>query len=575
MIKGILTMPVLDTTLSRLRRYLGFDISLEELEELLFKIGFELDSIKEQNSDFLLKVDITPDRTDCLSTIGLARALRLYLNKERPKEYLAHRGEYKIIVDESVLPIRPYIAAVVVKELRLTEDDISELIWTQEKLHTTFCRNRLKASVGLYPLDPLKWPLRYYAENPEKIRFRPLGMDKEMSGREILAEHPTGIEYSFILKDKEKYPLFTDSEGKILSMPPIINSADYGQVRAGDQNILLETTGTHKETMEKTLNILATILHDMGGELYQVDILYPSGVIDTAPYFHKNIKAISTKQVEKILGLRLKAREIKQLLERAGYLAEVQSPSLIVVQIPPYRTDVFHEVDIIDDIARTYSYDSFEPELTPVFTIGASLKDIPKVNFIREILTGLGFTEAFTFSLTNELDQFEKMRVPIPETKVVKIAGAKEAKLTMVRYWLLPELLKMLSENKAVEYPIKMFEIEDIVEICDKLSAGARNIRHLAILISDARADYTQLKSVIEYLFQTLNIPIMIKRSQYPSFIEGRCAKILINDKEIGVLGELHPEVLLNFGVTMPVVAAELDLSYVLDLSTDEIEVAE
>lgn len=568
-------MPVLDTTLSRLRRYLGFDISLEELEEFLFKFGFELDSAKEQNSDFLLKIDITPDRPDCLSTVGLARTLKLYLGKESPKEYSAQCGDYRIIVDKSVQTIRPYIAAVVVKGLKLAEDDILELIWTQEKLHATFCRNRLKASIGFYPLDILKWPLSYYAEDPEKIRFRPLGANREMSGREILIEHPTGREYSFILEGKEKYPLFTDSEGKVLSMPPIINSADYGQIRVGDQNILLETTGTHKSTMEKTLNILATMLHDMGGELYQVEILYPNGSMDVAPYFHKKARAISTKQVERVLGIDFKASKIKQLLERAGYIVKIKSSSLIVVEIPPYRTDVFHEIDIIDDIARAYSFDNFEPELTPVFTIGAALEDANKINFMREILVGLGFSEAFTFSLTNESDQFEKMRMPIPEDKIVRIAGARETKLTMVRYWLLPELLKTLSENKAVEYPIKIFEIEDVVEICDRLSARARNVRHLAILISDTSANYTQLKSIVEYLLQAIGVSVTIKRGQHSSFIEGRCAKILINDKEVGVLGELHPEVLLNFGVTIPVVAAELDLSLLLNLPTVEVEVAD
>ncbi len=569
-------MPVLDTTLMRLRRYLGMDISLDDLEDLLFRIGFELDSAKKQEDDYLLKIEVTPDRPDCLSTVGLARALRLYLGKEKPKEYIA-RGEeeYKIIVDRSVIEIRPYIAAVVVKELRLTEDDLVELIWTQEKLHTTFCRNRKKASIGFYPLNAIKWPLRYYAENPDRIRFRPLGAEKEMTGREILMEHPTGREYSFILEGKEKYPLFVDNDGKILSMPPIINSADYGQVGTKDQDILLETTGTHKETMEKTINIIATILSDMGGELYQVKILYPDGTTDISPYFHKKTRVVSPQQVEKILGIRPKCRKIKQLLERMGYRAKLKDSSLIVVEIPPYRTDIFHDIDIIDDIARAYGFDNFEPELTPVFTVGGALEDNDKVDFIREILVGLGFVEAFTFSLTNEQDQFEKMLIDVPKEKIVRIAGAKEAKISMVRYWLLPELLKMLSENKAAEYPIKLFEIEDVVEICHELSAKARNLRHLAIVISDTSANYTELKSTIEYIFSSLDILITIKRDSHPSFIEGRCATIFVGGKKIGILGELHPQVLLNFGLTMPTVAAEVDLTEVLGLGISEVEYAE
>jgi len=568
-------MPVLDTTLSRLQRYIGFDISLKELEELLFQIGFELDSAKKQGDEYLLKIEITPDRPDCLSTVGLARTLRLYLGKEKPKNYVACEStEYKIFVDKSVVEIRPYIAAVVVKGLNLTEEDLVELIWTQEKLHSTFCRNRRKASIGFYPLRKLKWPLRYYAEDPDKIRFRPLGVEKEMSGREILSEHPTGREYSFILEGKEKYPLFVDGEGKILSMPPIINSADYGQISEDDKDILLETTGTHKETMEKTINILATILSDMGGELYSVEIIYPDGAVDSSPYFRRYTRTISPQQVEKVLGVQLKRRKIKQLLERMGYISKLDNPPLITVEIPPYRTDIFHDIDIIDDIARAYGFDNFEPELTPVFTVGAALEDNETVDFIREILIGLGFVEAFTFSLTNEHDQFDKMLLKTPAERIVRIRGAKEAKITMVRYWLLPELLKMISENKAAEYPLKIFEIEDTVEICEELSAKARNLRHLAIVISDVSANYTQLKSIVEYVLSLLGIQINIRRDKHPSFIEGRCAAIYLNGEKIGVMGEVHPKVLLNFGLTIPTVAAEIDLTKILGIDASEIEYA-
>ncbi|MEX0568099.1 MAG: phenylalanine--tRNA ligase subunit beta, partial [Candidatus Njordarchaeota archaeon] len=172
-------MPVLDTTLSRLQRYLNKKITIEELNDLLFRVGFELDSAKESQEDYELKIEITPDRPDCLSTIGLARHLRLYLGIEGPKKYTSTDvSEYKIYVDPSVEKIRPYIAGFVVKNLSISETDLLELIWTQEKLHDTFCRNRKKASIGLYSLSRISWPLRYYAEDPDKIRFVPLGTDE-------------------------------------------------------------------------------------------------------------------------------------------------------------------------------------------------------------------------------------------------------------------------------------------------------------------------------------------------------------------------------------------------------------
>ena len=76
----MVSMPILDTTLNRLCRYLGKALSLDELEEILFRMGFELDSSKRVDSDFELKIEITPDRPDCLSSVGLARAMAYYLS---------------------------------------------------------------------------------------------------------------------------------------------------------------------------------------------------------------------------------------------------------------------------------------------------------------------------------------------------------------------------------------------------------------------------------------------------------------------------------------------------------------
>lgn len=568
-------MPILDTTLRRLNRYLGFDITLEELEEILFTIGFELDSAKRTGDDYELKIEITPDRADCLSSVGLARAIRLYLGKENPKNYVVNEpisSNHKIIVDESVLPIRPYIAGVVVRNIKLSEEDLLELIWTQEKLHATFCRDRKKASIGFYPLNKISWPLRYYAEDPKKIKFRPLEFDTQLTGEEILQRHPTGKKYSWILANADKYPLFVDAEGHVLSMPPIINSADYGQITIEDTDILVETTGTHKETMLKTLNILSTILADLGGELYSVEIVYPENKVERTPDFKEQKWFLRLVDAERVLGIKLSSRKVVSFLQRMGYTVRVSNKKLLEVNVPPYRTDVFHIIDVIDDIARALGFDNFEPELTPVFTTGASLADRDLEQFVRDILIGLGFAEAFTFALTSIEDQFTKMRLEVPNKKVVKISGAKEAKLNIVRYWLLPELLKMLAENKAAEYPIKLYEVSDVARVCEKLSAGACNYRRLAILIADTNANYTQLKSTIEYLFGTMGIDISIKRTKHPSFIEGRVAKIIYNEEEIGVLGEIHPEVLMSFGLAIPVVAAELDLMSILGLEVKEVE---
>lgn len=565
-------MPILDTTLSRLRKYLGYDIDIEELEEDLFRIGFELDSYKQSNGDYELKVEITPDRPDCLSAVGLARALALYKGIRKPKVYSAEKSDgFRIYVDKSVTEVRPYIAAFVARGIKLMEEDLLELIWTQEKLHATFCRDRRKASIGFYPFSKISWPLKYYAEAPDRICFKPLGIDKVMNGIEILKEHPTGQKYASLLSGKEKYPLFVDARGNVLSMPPIINSKDYGEIEIGISDLLVETTGTHKESMMQTINILATILHDMGAKIYSVEIVYPDGHTEVSPYFKENIAHIDLDYVEKMLGIEINAEKVRGLLERMGYTVRRIDGRIIHIEIPPYRTDIFHDIDIVDDIARAYGFDNFDPELTPVFTVGARLACGEFIDFIRDVMTGLGFAEIFTYSLTSTEDQFTKMRLDVPKN-IVRIAGAKEARLNMVRHWLLPEALKALAENKASEYPIKMFEVSDVVELNEKLEAGSCNKTHMVILISDTKANYTQIRSCVDYLLELLGVRAKIIRENHKSFIEGRCAAIYLKNRRVGVIGEVHPEVLINFGLSMPTVAAEIDLSEVLNIEVNEVD---
>jgi len=568
-------MPILDVKLSRIQQLLRKDITINELEEILFRFGMEIDSFKSiDKNDYMLKIEITPDRPDMLSLWGFVRALRKYIKLENKfDEYNAKDSDFKIYVDTSVSPIRPYIAATVVKNLKMTENDLEDLIYAQEKLHDTFCRGRKKASIGLYPFQKISWPLRYLAENPNKIRFKPLGFEKEMNGIEILKEHPTGQKYGHLISSFEKYPLFIDASEHVLSLPPIINSEDYGKISPDNKDILIEVTGTHKPSVQLIINIMSTIIADMGGELYKVKIVYPDHE-EESPYLQPKKRTLDTEYVWKILGIEIPPHEIKSLLMKMGLHGQILNQKKIEVLVPPYRADIWHPIDIVDDIARAYGFDNFDPELTPVFTTGNLLEKTKFIDHIREIMIGLGFTEVFTFALTNREDQFTKMRLPV-DPQTVQILAAKEAKINMVRKWLLPEILKTLSFNKDKRYPIKLFEISDVVVLSMESDTGAINQTHLAAVSAHKEADFTEIKSIVEYLIYTLGISkYELRRVNHSSFIEGRVAELIVNNRSIGIFGELHPETILNWGLAVPISAMELSLDSLFDWKWAPVEIA-
>ncbi len=568
------SMPVIDVRLYRLNKLLGQEFTLKELEEILFRFGMELDSVKETDNDYQLKIEITPDRPDMLSVWGLARALRKYLGIDKGMDrYNIRKGNFHIYVDESVSEIRPYIAATVVKNIKLTEEDLEDLIYAQEKLHETFCRGRKKASIGFYPLRKLNWPLYYKADYPERIKFKPLGFETEMNAIEILEKHPTGQQYAHLLRGAKLFPIFIDSSNNVLSLPPIINSEDHGKVSIDDSEILLEVTGTHKPTVKLVVNIITAILNDMGGDLYSVSIHYKDGS-EISPYMNPRKWRVDKKYIEKILGMKFDDEKIKILLQKMGLESIFSEDNKLEVMVPAYRADIWHQIDIIDDIARAYGFDNFDPELTPVFTIGGMLDRTKVIDYVRELLIGLGYTEVFTYALTSKEDQFARMRLDI-SNKVVEIMGAKEEKINIVRNWLLPELLKTLAYNKERRYPIKIYEVSDIVELDNASDTGAVNRTRIAALSAHKEASFTEIRGVAEYLLRALGIDnYKIKRITHNSFIEGRVAGVFIDEIQIGVIGELHPETILNWGLSVPICAMELDLDALMHWSYSPVNIA-
>ncbi len=567
-------MPVLDITLERLSELLGRRIDVDTLDEILFQMGMELASVNVTENGTELKIEITPDRPDMLISFGFARALKKYMGLDSNIDKIKTKKseEYKLIVDKSVSKIRPFIGAMVVKGLKLTENDLLDLIYGQEKLHDTFCRNRLKTSIGFYPLKNIVWPLHYKAEKPEAIKFRPLEFAYEMNALEILERHPTGQKYEWILRGKDLFPVFLDDEGHILSLPPIINSEDYGKVTVEDSEILVEVTGIHKPTMDKVHTILAYALDMLGGEIYEVEVIYDDRKEIYPKTAFEEFK-VPKKYMKSVLGFWIDDSKIGELLNKMGLALKDIDKDNITVLVPPYRADILHEIDIIDDVARAYTFDKIEPELTPVFTIGSYLSKHRVIDFLRDIMIGLGYIEAFTFALTSTEDQYTKMRLNISEKSVI-IGGAKEKKINTVRTWLLPELLKTLSFNKEKKKPLKLFEISDVVVLDKDMEAGARNEIHMAAVSMHLDANFTEMRMALETVLDRLEVEYSFSRGNHRSFIEGRVASLEVNGEEVGFVGEIHPEVILNWGLNMPVAAFEINLDKIFKWENPEVEIS-
>lgn len=551
-------MPVITVNRRDFCNLLGRELSMKEIEERLPMLGVGWEGKKGDNFD----VEVFPNRPDMLSVEGLARAFSSFINiKTGLRKYKTEESEYFVKIDEKVKDVRPFFVCCAIKNVKFSDDFIKSIIQMQEKLHVTHCRKRKKVAIGLHDLDKIYFPVIYTTEKPD-FKFQPLEQTKEMTLEEILKELPKGKDYAWILEGMKEYPILIDSRGKVLSMPPIINS-EYTKIDENTKNIFVDITATEEKAANEVLNIIATTFADRGGQIFKVKVKYPTNLIYT-PDLNPKIMNLDSAYVNKTLGLKLTNYEIIKYLQRMGFdAAEIKKDNLEVV-IPCYRTDIMHAIDLVEDVAIAYGYENFEPVIPNISTIGEEDALEVFATRLRFLMVGYELQEVVTFILTNKDNLFTKMNVE--EEAVAETANPKTQEYNVLRNWLLPSLMEVLARNKHNEYPQNLFEVGDVIELDERDDTGAKTIKKLGIVLCHSKANFSEIKSIVESLFRNLGIEkYEVKESEHPSFIIGRGAKIVIKGRDIAEFGEIHPLVLKKWELEMPVAACEVNVDWLFE----------
>ncbi|NOZ60020.1 MAG: phenylalanine--tRNA ligase subunit beta [Euryarchaeota archaeon] len=552
-------MPVIKVNMAELRRMLRVEMSDVELMEKLPLLGCDIEGYDGEH----LYVEYFPNRPDLYSVEGIARAYRAFFGVEPGlKEYTAEEARNQLLVDGSVAGIRDYVVACEVEGVRLTDELIAELMELQEKLHWALGRDRRKVSIGVHDPARVTPPYRYTTVAPDEIRFVPLGYGEEMTPREILQEHPKGVEYGHIISSFDRYPVILDSRGRVLSLPPIING-ELTRVTEATRSFFIDVTGTDLTLISQALNILATALAERGFTVRQVEVRYPERSLLT-PDFSPGVRRLRVEYVNRMLGLSLDAEEVRACLERMGFGVRDEGEELEVL-VPCYRCDIFHEIDLVEDVAIGYGYGNFSSRMPAVPTVGEKLPLEELGEKLRMLLPGYGFTEVMNLMLTNEAESFSWMRRT--PGGAVRIKNPISEEHTLVRTSLLPGLLRTLRLNRHHELPQRIFELGDVVLLSGEAEVGAVRRRRLAAASIHDRASFTEIKALVQGILRDLGVEeYEVVPSEDPAFIPGRCAALRISGTGAGVFGEVHPEVLENFQLEYPVAALELDVEPLVQL---------
>jgi phenylalanyl-tRNA synthetase beta chain len=531
-------------------------------------------AVVDVGSSEVIRISLLPVRPDMFDAAGLARALRGYLGIETglPVYHMEPSG-FKVNVRSGLESIRPFIVAGVVRGLSMDDETVKTVMKMQENLHWALGRNRRRASIGVYDLDTVEPDFEYVPVAPEGVKFIPLfGMPEgmvEATPKEILEKHPKGTGYKHLLQSFARYPLLCDANGKVLSMPPIINSEDT-RVTPKTRNLFVDVTGPDKNAITKTLAVIATGLADLGAKIETVQVVYPDGAKETTPDLSPQIITIDPKAVERLVGVEV--ADMAKVLERMRYGAKPEGGRLML-QIPAYRADMMHEYDIFEDVAIGYGYHNIAPRLVPSMTVGSHQPIEELSTTARRVMTGLGFLEIMTPALTSENEHFELLGLPVREPRV-RLENPISVEQTMAREQLITGLLSTLRVNTTREMPQQIFEAGDCFEPAAEMETGVRTRRKLGAAIAGPRAGFADAKQALDALARELGRELRFEPFECPTFIAGRCGMIfaspaqsaicnLKSEMQWGVLGEVHPAVLESFGITQPTALFEVDLSMI------------
>ncbi len=546
-------MPTIILDKKRILKELGRDLSTDELEDLLASCKCEIKGERDEN----LICEITTDRVDCFSTEGIIRAFKGLLGIEKGLVNLEFfYDSVEVQVDKSVSSIRPYVVMATVRGVKLDPRALESIIMFQEILHESLGRNRRKASIGLYDLSKISNKIFYKCLPLSSIKFTPLDKEEELDGYTILAETEKGKLYRKLVPE-DRAPVLIDSDGKYLSMVPIINSQE-AKVTVNTRDILIDSTGFDRNFLRSIVSLVAYILSFYGGKIGFIKHIYPDSTFYAK--FENRFYELDPVEAEEILSIDLKKEELEDLLLRSRYGFSV-SGNKYIIEVPFYRIDVLGAIDIIEDLAIAKGYSKIVPKPAQLNTRGKLNEKSILSKIVKEIFNGMGFQEIANYIICNSELQTVLVGLNKEDIGLIYLENPISKEFDCVRANIFPCILDFLSKNRGYSYPQKVYELGEVMFL--KGSHFKREFRLSSIIVYN-EASFEDIHAAIYSFFKAFGLELKLKENNLNFLIKGRRANILFNGEAIGWIGELNPEISARFSLYQPIVASELNLEPII-----------
>lgn len=546
-------------------------------------------------NDTILTLELTPNRADCLSVINVAREVAAVtrgslnlpeISLEENDEDIKQQAKVEII-DPNLC--KRY-AARLIKNVKIGTSPL----WIQERLRASGIRPISNVvDVTNYVMLEMGQPL--HAFDYDLLAEGTIIVRRGKPGEKMITLDEVERELD------EEMLLITDPKG-----PVAIGGVMGGystEVTEKTVNILLESAyfdntsirrtsrrlGLRSEAstrFEKGINISGVITAiDRAAQLLQQvsggEIA--NGVIDVypAPVSPRQVE-LRIERVNYLLGTDLTIDQVEDIFQRLKFTFTTDQGRLLV-DVPSYRNDIELEVDLIEEVARLYGYENIKTSL-PAGEIsqGKKKKHQQMEDLAKEILTGCGLTEVINFSFTNP-NVFDKLNLPEghAERNTVKVFNPLSEEQGVMKTSLISGMLEIAAKNiNRRTTNVRIFELGKIYLPGAGLLPEEPTI--LVGLISgkkvkgwdwaEEQVDFYTLKGIIEVLAEKLGIKEVEFKptSDNPALHPGRTAGIIAAGKDLGVIGEIHPEVAENFDLEQKCYVFQLNFDKLVELAGEE-----
>jgi phenylalanyl-tRNA synthetase beta chain len=541
--------------------------------------------------DVVFELEITPNRPDCLSLIGIAREIRAETgNPLKPPTLDLRESDINAQELTSVTihapDFCPRYAARVIQGVKVAESPA----WLQQRLE----------SVGIGVInnivDVTNFVLMEYGQPLHAFDYHKLTENRIVVRRAREGEHITTLDEV----ERELTPdmLVIADAGQPVALAGIMGGYD-SEITEATCDVLLESAYFNPSSVRATAKALGISTEasyrfergaDPGVVLAALDRASQliaelaggticEGVVDVYPGQQPLTEIqLRPERVNFVLGTTLEALEMGQILNRLGFDVDATG-DIYHVTVPTFRADITREIDLIEEIARVHGYDNI-PTTLPKGDIPVPAQD-PKTEIrkrIKHFLLAAGMMEAVNYSFCDP-NCFDRIRLNAddPLRNTLRLQNPLSPEMSVLRTTLTPGLLANAQHNRNHQIDaIALFEIGGVFVHDGEEKEPERVAGVLAGQIGEGvysdpyrSPDFFDIKGLVEEMLEVCGVvDWTLQKTDTPTFHPGRNAEVLLGDKQIGVFGEVHPEVLENYDLPYKAYLFEFDLEGLTDVAT-------